>query len=649
MRMITKTNWIIIFVVLAAGALAIGTASSVSSCCGRPEPAPYIEPFTYTAPDPIPIAAAEPVVISTQVVAAPPVYDTYVAPVTISAPVVAARPVVNNCTVQRPTFRTVTETEMREEEITTYETVWDEETRYRTRTVCKRVPETTVHRETVRVSKPVWETIEKETSYDVVRYASETTEREEVKTVCKPVTEYQEKQIVETVNRPVQETVMEQRTRLVNRPVTTCETRTRDCGEFETQYVEKPGREYTRLTWQRGGEYYDPATGRIRNRLPGLYWTDLSAAPEYTAQRVYKPRLVTETVPVTRMVEERVVEEVPVTVNKIVQEQIVRTEQVPVTRMVEEKIVNKVPVTTYKPVTEKVIKKTPVRVCRMETVDEIRETPVTTYKMVTETIQEPYTVKVARQVPKTVKVQRPVTVCRRVPIDACAPVGVSSTETNVTETVGRQPVAEPSAENAPSADTVPQFNSGQPNTSTSNYPSESEPAISTDNSSDLPAVPTEPPAQQQPEPNNTTAPTVALPSAAEGAPPLTEADQTPTLNETAAPAAPAAESAAPAEQTTGPILPGIKRAKPAEPITSQVKRPITAVQVSLSKGESLKVARADVSGDNAALLRTEMKPVRKTEHFVSDSGEHVPFDRPVKGLKPRPAIPTVSPTEIQLF
>ena len=193
--------------------------------------------------------------------------------------------------------------------------------------------------------------------------------------------------------------------------------------------------------------------GRIRNRLPGLYWTDLNAAPEYTAQRVYKPRLVTETVPVTRMVEERVVEEVPVTVNKIVQEQIVRTEQVPVTRMVEEKIVNKVPVTTYKPVTEKVIKKTPVRVCRMETVDEIRETPVTTYKMVTETIQEPYTVKVARQVPKTVKVQRPVTVCRRVPIDACAPVGVSSTETNVTETVGRQPVAEPSAENAPSKTT----------------------------------------------------------------------------------------------------------------------------------------------------------------------------------------------------
>ena len=287
MRLITKTNWIIIFVVLSAAALAIGTASSVSSCCGRPDPAPVIEPFAYSAPEPMPVVtAAEPVIISAPLADARPVCDTCVAPVTISAPVVAARPVSNNYAVQRPAFKMVRETEMREEEVTTYETVWDEETRYRTRTVCKRVPETTVHRETVRVSKPVWETVEKETSYDVVRYVSETSEREEVKTVCKPVTEYQEKQIVETVNRPVQETVMEQRTRLVNRPVTTCETRTRECGEYETQYVQKPGKEYTRLTWQRGGEYYDPATGQTRRRLPGLYWTDLSSAPEYTAQRV---------------------------------------------------------------------------------------------------------------------------------------------------------------------------------------------------------------------------------------------------------------------------------------------------------------------------------------------------------------------------
>ncbi len=633
MRLITKTNWIIIFIVLAAAALAIGTASSVSSCCGRPEPAPYVEPFAYAAPDPVPVVSAEPVMISTPVNAAPQVCNTCVTPVTISAPVVAARPVVNNVAVQRPAYRMVRETEMREEEITTYETVWDEETRYRTRTVCKRVPETTIHRETVRVSKPVWETIEKETSYDVVRYVSETSEREEVKTVCKPVTEYQEKQIVETVNRPVQETVMQQRTRLVNRPVTTCETRTRDCGEYETQYVEKPGKEYTRLTWQRGGEYYDPATGRTRNRLPGLYWTDLTSAPEYTAQRVYKPRLVTETVPVTRMVEEQVVEDVPVTVNKVVQEQVVRTEQVPVTRMVEEKIVNKVPVTTYKPVTEKVVKKTPVRVCRMETVDEVRETPVTTYKMVTETIQEPYTVKVARQVPKTVKVQRPVTVCRRVPIDACAPVTVSSPETTVSKTVSEQTVTEP-AESAAPADNVPQFNPGQPSASTSNYPSAENETITTDARSDLPAIPTEAPAQQNPEPS-AAAPTVALPSQAADAPPIIEADRIPTLNQTTEPAAEpeVAPTAAPtepqSEPQTEPVLPGIKRAEPAAPITRQAQRPIESILVPEPESKPQKIAMVEAGNESGEYFR-----------FV---GQEKVSDRP------KPDIPGISPTQLQLF
>ena len=627
MRLITKTNWIIIFVVLSAAALAIGTASSVSCCCGRPDPAPVIEPFAYSAPEPMPVVtAAEPVIISAPLADARPVCDTCVAPVTISAPVVAARPVSNNYAVQRPAFKMVRETEMREEEVTTYETVWDEETRYRTRTVCKRVPETTVHRETVRVSKPVWETVEKETSYDVVRYVSETSEREEVKTVCKPVTEYQEKQIVETVNRPVQETVMEQRTRLVNRPVTTCETRTRECGEYETQYVQKPGKEYTRLTWQRGGEYYDPATGQTRRRLPGLYWTDLSSAPEYTAQRVYKPRTVTETVPVTRMVEERVVEEVPVTVNKMIQEQVVRTEQVPVTRLVEEKIVNKVPVTTYKPVTEKVVKKTPVRVCRIETVDEVRETPVTTYKMVTETIQEPYTVKVARQVPKTVKVQRPVTVCRRVPIDACAPVTVSSPEANVAETVSKQTLPEPAAGNASPADNVPQFSPDGANSSTSNYPNAESATITTDASAELPAIPTEPPAQQNPEP----APSVALPSAAENAPPMTQADQVPTLNGTAEPVAepapaPAEPAAAPAEQP----LPGIKRAEPAAPLTMRVNRPIESVLVPEPQAEPIRTALIE-SADNSS------------EYFKFVSREETADTQ-------KQVLPAISPTQLLPF
>lgn len=563
MRFITKTNWIITLVVLAVGALAVGTASSVSSCCGRPDPAPVIEPLTYAAPAPAPVAfAPAPVIISAPVAVSRPSCSTCAAPVTISAPCSTcsvSKPACSACSVQRPAYKLVRETEMREEEITTYETVWDEETRYRTRTVCKRVPETSVRRETVRVSKPVWETIEKETSYDVVRYVSETSEREEVSTVCKPVTEYQEKEIVETVNRPVQETVMQQRTHQVNRPVTTCETRTRECGEYETRYVEQPGREYTRLTWQKGGDYYDPETGRTRYRLPGLYWTDLHTDSTCKAERVYRPRTITETVPVTRMVPETVVEEVPVTVNKVVQEQVVRKEQVPVTRMVQEQVVRKIPVTSYKPVTEKVVKKTPVKVCRMETVDEVREVPVTTYKMVTETIKEPYTVKIARQVPKVVKVQRPVSVCRRVPIDACGneivqSETVSEANPSIKEESLPSPADSSEAAEAVPADKTPALSEGESSeTVTSKYPSadaDDSKVITTD----APAVPDADAIEQKsskpalPGP----APAIVRPSAADQAPPMSEADKTPVIETTPNSAPSSAPSADAAPQTEEP-------------------------------------------------------------------------------------------------
>ncbi|MGI5832580.1 MAG: hypothetical protein ACOX6D_08645 [Thermoguttaceae bacterium] len=627
MQFITKTNWMIIFVVLAVGVLAVGTASSVSSCCGRPDPVPIIQPFTYAVPAPMTVATvAEPFVISEPVVTS---YNTYVRPVTISAPIVAARPVYNNYTVQRPAFKVVRETEIREEEITTYETVWDEETRYRTRTVCKRVPETTVRRETVRVSKPVWETIEKETSYDVVRYVSETSEREEVKTIRKPVTEYQEREIVETVNRPVQETVMERRCRQVNRPVTTTETRTRDCGEYETRYVQKPARTYTRLTWQRGGEYYDPETGRTRNRLPGLYWTDLSAEPEYKAERVYTPRLVTETVPVTRMVPETIVEEVPVTVNKMISEQVVRTERVPVTRMVEEQVVNKIPVTTYKPVTEKVVKKTPVRVCRMETVDEVRETPVTTYKMVTETIQEPYTVKVARQVPRIQKVQRPVTVCRRVPIDACAPVTVSSPEMNIVETTNRNPAEETKTEeSSATTDTVQEFNG---TTSTLNYPSDSETITTDAEPLQLPAVPHETPKSEVSNDAADRVPTIVTPSAADQAPPMLEADEVPMLNDTATPAKePATE---PKTEPQTQTLPGIKRAESDTPVSVTTARPI----------ESVLVPRPEPALPEAETAKTAMNDVTES------ADEYFRFVGSERADSQKRDIPAVSPTRLLPF
>ena len=395
--------------------------------------------------DPAPIAYQQPV----QVVAPAPTFVVQrPAPVVFSTPA----PVCGVCT---PAYKTVKETVMQEHEVTTYETVWDEETRYATRVVSRQVPETSVRTETVKVQKPVWETVEKETAYDVVRYVPETSEREEVQTVKRPVCEVQEREIVETVKRPVQQTVMQQRQYTVNRAVTSCQTQVRDEGRYVTRYTPEAPREYRRLTWQRGGEYFDPVTGTTRSRLPGLYWTELQGAPQYKAQQVYEQNLVARQVPVTTYVPETVVEDVPVNVTTYQEEQIVRKEQVPVTRYVEEKQVKKIPVTTYKPVTERVVQKTPVKVCRIQTEEQVRQIPVTTYKTVREEIKEPYKVRIARTVPKTVKVQRPVTVYKQVPIDqVVSPCGTTTpcgtTSMTTSTTVLPAPVIEPSSTPAPS-------------------------------------------------------------------------------------------------------------------------------------------------------------------------------------------------------
>lgn len=300
------------------------------------------------------------------------------------------------------------ETEYKEEEITTYETVWDCETRFRDKTTTRQVPETSIKREKVKVERPVWETVEKETTYNVTRYVPETSTQTRTRTALLPVVQMRERKIVETVNQPVVETVMTQRSYVVNRPTTTYRTETRDYGAYETQITAVPGRERCCLRWRCGGDYWDPTTGRTRYRLPGLYWTPTQEPTEYRAQKVYRPNLVSTQVPVTTYTPQTVVENVPTTRTTYRPVQVERVVSEPTTVYVQETQTEQVPVTTYKPVTERVVKKTPTRVLRMQTTEEIRETPVTTYKTVTEVVKEPYVARVARKVPKKIKTLRPV-------------------------------------------------------------------------------------------------------------------------------------------------------------------------------------------------------------------------------------------------
>ncbi|MBQ2788349.1 MAG: hypothetical protein IJE97_01835, partial [Thermoguttaceae bacterium] len=309
---------------------------------------------------------------------------------------------------------TCVETEYKEEEITTYETVWDAVTRFRDKTITRQVPETSIKREKVKVERPVWETVEKETTYDVTRYVPETSTQTRTRTVLRPVVQMRERKIVETVNQPVVETVMTQRSYVVNRPTTTYRTEMRDYGGYETQITAVPGRERCCLRWRCGGDYYDPATGRTRYRLPGLYWTPTQEPTEYRAQKVYRPNLVATQVPTTTYVPETVVENVPTTRTTFRPALVERTVSEPTTVYVRETQTEQTPVTTYKPVTERVVKKTPTRVLRTQTTEEIRETPVTTYKTITEVVKEPYVERVARRVPKKTKALRPVSVYKTV-------------------------------------------------------------------------------------------------------------------------------------------------------------------------------------------------------------------------------------------
>ena len=312
------------------------------------------------------------------------------------------------------TYKKVTETQLREETVTTYETVWETERRERRYTVARKIPETSFTERRYTVQRPVVETVYRDTSYNVKRLVPETSEREEKHLVSRQVMETKERQIQEVRRIPVQETTVEDRVYTVNRPVTTYVEQVVDRGQYVNQVSTLPGQSYARLAWHRAN-YVDPVTGESKWRLPGFYWTDMQGPTQHTVNRVYQPNHVLQTVPVTNTVQERRIEQVPVTRTTFQEEQVVRTEQVQVPRVIQEEVVRKVPVTTYKEIVERVEQQTPVTVRRMVTEERVERIPVTTYKTVMEERVEPYEVRVAKVVPVTRTVQRPVSVTNWVP------------------------------------------------------------------------------------------------------------------------------------------------------------------------------------------------------------------------------------------
>jgi hypothetical protein len=307
--------------------------------------------------------------------------------------------------------RKVVETRYVEEQITTYETVWETEKRERRYTVARQVPETSLTEKRYTVQKPVEEIEYKDTSYNITRTVPENSEREEKYLVSRQVTEMQERQVVENRRVPVQETTIQERAYTVNRPVTNYVDHVVDKGQYVSQVNTLPGQSYTRLAWHRAN-FVDPVTGESKWRIPGFYWTDMQGPTQHTVNRVYQPNYVAEVVPVTSTIQEQRIEQVPETRTTFRDEQVVRTEQVQVPRVIQEEVVRRVPVTTYKQIVERVEQKTPVTVRKMVSEERVEQVPVTTYKTVLEEKVEPYEVKVARVVPVTRTVRKPIPVTR---------------------------------------------------------------------------------------------------------------------------------------------------------------------------------------------------------------------------------------------
>jgi hypothetical protein len=316
--------------------------------------------------------------------------------------------------IPRTGYKKVFETQYIEEQVTTYETVWETEMRERRYTVARKVPETSFTERRSIVQRPITETEYRDTSYNVTRTVPETSEREEKHLVARQVMETQERQVYETRRVPVQETTLEQRAYTVNRPVTSYVGTVVDRGQYVNQLNTAPGRDYNRLAWHRAN-YIDPATGESKWRIPGFYWTSMQGPSRYEVNRVYQPNYVTETVPVTNMVQEQRIEQVPVTRTTYREEQVARTELVNVPRTIQEEVVSRVPVTTYKQIVERVEQQTPVTVRRMIEEEQVEQIPVTTYKTVLEERVEPYEVKVAKVVPVTRTVRKPITTAKWVP------------------------------------------------------------------------------------------------------------------------------------------------------------------------------------------------------------------------------------------
>ena len=197
-------------------------------------------------------------------------------------------------------YRVVYKTVYEQKQVTAYRIRYD--TVYETRKVV--------------THKPVWETSFQERRYTVRKPVYETSSRDEQCVTYVPQTVY--------------------------RPVTV------DRGCWENQVACVPGTVTNRLTWKPAACVVDPLTGTSRYDRAGFAWVPVKGPDRQVVRRVWKPNLVTQQVPETRMVRKVTVRKVPIQTVRYVDEQKVERIPVQTCKMVAEEREVKVPVCVEK-------------------------------------------------------------------------------------------------------------------------------------------------------------------------------------------------------------------------------------------------------------------------------------------------------------
>ena len=296
-------------------------------------------------------------------------------------------------------YKPVCETVYDQVNVTRQVPVWETEARERRFTVLKPVQETSSREERFVVQRPVYETVMRDASYDQVRNITETAEREERYVTTRQVWETASREERYVVQRPVMETVQQQQIRTVMQPVTTCRTQFVDQGCYADQVSVIPGRPtFPTLQWLPATQTIDPVTGLVQVQRGGLSWVSGQTPATQVVQRVWKPNVVAQQIPVTQLVPQQIAENVPVQVCKYVAEEQVRQVPVQVCKTIQEEHCQKVPYTTCRQVVEHIARQVPEQVCHYVSEEHVRQVPVTVCKMVAEEHVEPYQVRVCRMV-----------------------------------------------------------------------------------------------------------------------------------------------------------------------------------------------------------------------------------------------------------